>query len=205
MVAVILMRALRRDISRYNNVDEEDDGAQDDFGWKLVHADVFRPPPHRMLLSILLGTGTQILCMLTATIAFALLGFLSPSNRGSLGTMALLFYTFFSTISGFVSAVMYKTYNGEEKKKNLFLTATLFPGGVFGILLLLNFILISNESSAAVPFGTLFTLVALWFLISIPLCILGSYLGYKRNLFKSPVRTNQIPRQIPNQVGSLLI
>jgi transmembrane 9 superfamily protein 2/4 len=200
MVTMILMRALHRDISRYNTLDEEDDGAQDDFGWKLVHADVFRAPRHRMILSVLLGTGSQIICMLASTLVFAVLGFLSPSSRGSLGTMAILFFTFFSAVAGYVSALMYKTYLGEEKKKNVILTATLFPGLLFGIMFLLNFILISHESSAAVPFGTMFALAAMWFLVSIPLCVIGSYFGYKQEGFVPPVKTNQIPRQIPQQV-----
>ena len=67
MVTMILMRALHKDISRYNALDEED-GAQDEFGWKMVHADVFRPPKFRMLLSVMLGTGAQLFCMISVTI-----------------------------------------------------------------------------------------------------------------------------------------
>lgn len=41
---------------------------QKDYGWKLVHGDVFRPPRHGMLLSILLGQGTQVLIMTFITL-----------------------------------------------------------------------------------------------------------------------------------------
>ena len=37
--------------------------AQEEFGWKLVHGDIFRPPRKGMLLSVFLGSGTQILIM----------------------------------------------------------------------------------------------------------------------------------------------
>ena len=46
IVALILMRAVRRDIAQYNKVMSEEDRAEarEESGWKLVHADVFRPP-----------------------------------------------------------------------------------------------------------------------------------------------------------------
>jgi len=42
--------------------------AQEEFGWKLVHGDVFRPPRKGMLLSVLLGSGTQVFCMSLITL-----------------------------------------------------------------------------------------------------------------------------------------
>lgn len=70
---------------------------------------------------------------------------------------------------------------------------------MFIVFLTLNFFLIGAESSAAVPFGTIAALFALFFLISVPLCFLGAYLGFRKPKIESPVRTNQIPRQIPEQ------
>ena len=43
MVAMIMLRTLYRDISRYNQLETEEE-AQEETGWKLVHGDVFRPP-----------------------------------------------------------------------------------------------------------------------------------------------------------------
>ena len=42
--------------------------AQEEFGWKLVHGDVFRPPGKGMLLSVMLGTGTQVVTMTSITL-----------------------------------------------------------------------------------------------------------------------------------------
>ena len=44
------------------------DDAQEEFGWKLVHGDVFRPPKKGMLLSIMLGCGSQIFIMVFFTL-----------------------------------------------------------------------------------------------------------------------------------------
>ncbi|KAF9354705.1 hypothetical protein BGX26_007468 [Mortierella sp. AD094] len=199
MVAMILLRALHKDISRYNQLEAQED-IQEDFGWKLVHGDVFRTPAYPMLLSIIVGNGSQMFLMASVTIIFAALGFLSPSNRGSLATVMIVFYMFFGVVAGFVSARMYKMLGGEAWKSNVISTAFLFPSIIFGAFVALNFFLISANSSGAVPFGTMLGIVALWFLVSTPLSVIGSYLGFQRPKIDHPVRANQIPRQIPDQV-----
>ncbi|KAF9538356.1 hypothetical protein EC957_006894 [Mortierella hygrophila] len=199
MVAMVLLRALHKDISRYNQQEAQED-FQEDFGWKLVHGDVFRTPSYPMLLSIIVGNGSQMFLMASVTILFAALGFLSPSNRGSLATVMIVFYMFFGVVAGFISARLYKMFGGEAWKANVIGTAFLFPAAIFGSFVTLNFFLIGAKSSGAVPFGTMVGLIALWFLVSTPLSVLGSYLGFQRAKIENPVRANQIPRQIPDQV-----
>ncbi|KAI8364031.1 hypothetical protein EDC96DRAFT_608750 [Choanephora cucurbitarum] len=198
MVSMILLRALHKDISRYNAVDAQED-VQEDYGWKLVHGDVFRPPQHPMLLSVLTGSGVQLIAMTGLTLVFAVFGFLSPSNRGSLATMMILFFMIFSCFSGYASARLYKMFGGESWKTNMLLTATVLPGTLVGGLVGLNFFLIYSDASGAVPFGTMLGLAALWIVISFPLSIAGSYIGLRKPRIEQPVRTNQIPRQIPDQ------
>ncbi len=128
MIAMILLRALHKDIARYNSEGSED--AQEEFGWKLVHGDVFRPPPFSMWMSVLIGNGAQLFCMTSVTLVFAVLGFLSPSSRGSLATVMLIFYICFGCIAGYVSARVYKMFGGEDWKRNVMLTAFALPGYV---------------------------------------------------------------------------
>merc|ERR1719231_2174111 len=45
----------------------------------------------------------------------------------------------------------------------------------------------------------MFSLLVLWFGISVPLVFLGGYLGYRKEVVELPVRTNQMPREIPLQ------
>lgn len=198
MVAMILLRTLHKDIARYNQIDSEDD-AQEEFGWKLVHGDVFRPPRHSMLLSVFLGSGVQVFCMTLITLLFACLGFLSPANRGALMTCAMVMFVCLGAPAGYVSARLYKSFGGQKWKMNVILTGTLCPGIVFTLFLSLNFILWFKGSSAAIPFSTLIGLLALWFLVSLPLTFVGAYMGFKKRVIEHPVRTNQIPRQIPEQ------
>ena len=191
MVAAILMRALRKDIARYNrlesfNLDDlsgtnghAEEDVQEDSGWKLVHGDVFRTPKNPLLLSVFLGNGSQIFVMVGTTIVFALLGFLSPSNRGSLGTVMILLYTVFGFIGGYVSARVYKTFGGEAWKRNIALTPLLIPGIVFATFFLLNLFLWAKGSSGAVPFTTMLVILGIWFVISVPLSFAGSWIGFR--------------------------
>ena len=198
MVAMIMMRTLYRDIAKYNELETQDE-AQEETGWKLVHGDVFRAPPHAGLLCVYVGSGVQLFAMTLVTMIFALLGFLSPANRGGLMTAMLLLWVFMGLFAGYSSARLYKMFKGSEWKKNTLKTAFLFPGVAFALFFVLNTLIWGEKSSGAVPFSTMFALVFLWFGISVPLVFIGSYFGYKQPAIEDPVRTNKIPRQIPEQ------
>jgi transmembrane 9 superfamily protein 2/4 len=196
MVAMILYRTISKDISRYNAIDLSED-VQEDYGWKLVHGEVFRMPARPMVLSVMVGNGVHLVCMCAVTLVFALFGFLSPSNRGSLATVLIICWTLFGCVSGYVSARTYTSLGGDQWKPNLVLTAILFPVIVFSIIGLLNLFLIGASASGAVPFGTILAILLLWFLISVPLCIAGYFYGMRHGRFSHPVKANSIPRQIP--------
>ena len=212
MVSTVLIRAIRKDIVRYSrlqsfNLDDDneavEDGVQEDSGWKLVHGDVFRPPRHALILSLLLGSGAQLFVMTGITVGFALFGFLSPSNRGFLATTILLLYTLFGFIGGYVSSRSYKNLGGENWKVNIALTPVFVPGIVFCTFFLLNLFVWAQGSSGAVPFTTMLAIIAIWFVISVPLSVGGSWIGFKAPHINTPTRVNQIPRQIPPTARSL--
>ncbi|KAI5676271.1 hypothetical protein M9H77_07221 [Catharanthus roseus] len=198
MVAMIMLRTLYRDISKYNQLETQEE-AQEETGWKLVHGDVFRPPTNSDLLCIYVGTGVQFFGMTLITMIFALLGFLSPSNRGGLMTAMVLLYVFMGLFAGYSASRLYKMFKGTEWKRIALKTAIMFPGIVFAIFFVLNSLIWGEKSSGAVPFGTMFALVFLWFGISVPLVFVGSYVGFKKPAMEDPVKTNKIPRQIPEQ------
>lgn len=198
MVAMIMLRTLYRDISKYNELETQEE-AQEETGWKLVHGDVFRPPTNSDLLCVYVGTGVQFFGMMLVTMIFALLGFLSPSNRGGLMTAMLLLWVFMGLFAGYASARLYKSFKGTEWKRIAFRTAVTFPGIVSAIFFVLNALIWGQKSSGAVPFGTMFALIVLWFGISVPLVYVGSFVGFKKPAIEDPVKTNKIPRQIPEQ------
>lgn len=45
---------------------------QEDWGWKLVHGEVFRAPQNPMALSIMVGNGAQLSAMVGVTLGISL-------------------------------------------------------------------------------------------------------------------------------------
>lgn len=168
-------------------------------GWKLLHADVFRPPAYAGLLAPLVGSGFQLVCMISGLLTLSCLGVLNPSWRGGFITMGVFIFFFAGGVSGYLSARLYKTFGGQNYRKNTLLTALLFPGLLFSMMFFLNLFTWAQASSTAIPFTTLVALAFLWLLIQLPLVHLGSYYGYYRSQgYSHPTRTSPIPRQIPS-------
>ena len=71
---------------------------------------MFRPPARAGLLAAYVGTGAQLLAMTVVTMIFAVLGFLSPANRGGLMTAMLLLFAFMGIVAGYSSARLYKSF-----------------------------------------------------------------------------------------------
>lgn len=59
MVAMILLRTVHKDLAKYNAANDAED-VEEEYGWKLLHGDVFRPPTKGLLLTVFLGSGVQI-------------------------------------------------------------------------------------------------------------------------------------------------
>jgi len=198
MVAMILLRTLHRDIAKYNELATAEEQAEET-GWKLVHGDVFRKPPHSILLAVSVGSGMQILGMSVVVLLFALFGLLSPAHRGGLLQSMMLLFTFMGTVAGYTAARFCKLFDGDDWKLTTLMTAGLYPGIFFVIFFVLNLLIWGQKSSGAVPFTTMFALLVLWFGISVPLVYLGSYSGFRKEAIDLPVRTNQVARKIPEQ------
>lgn len=118
--------------------DEDEELDTEDSGWKMIHADVFRPPEHcLLLLSVLLvrmkvinhvqGSGIQVVLMVLATVTLALLGYISPENRGTIINLLLVLYVLFSYTNGYYSSWFYASWGGKHLKKNIVLSGTLLP------------------------------------------------------------------------------
>lgn len=196
----------------------DEESLEDVAGWKLLHGDVFRPPPYGGLLAPLVGSGTQLVFMATGLLSLSCLGVLNPSFRGGFVSVGMGLFVFAGLFSGYFSGRVYKTFGGQNLKKNTLIvspsilvrcyqyetnktsqTAMLFPGLLFATIFILNLFVWAQASSTAIPFGTLIGLAALWLLIQVPLVYAGSWYGYvKASAWEHPTRTNAIPRQIPD-------
>ncbi|KAJ5138292.1 Sodium:alanine symporter [Penicillium bovifimosum] len=188
------------DVERDADYSSDEEALEDTSGWKLLHGDVFRIPAYSGLLAPLVGSGMQLLFMASGLLLLSCLGVLNPSFRGGFVSVGMGLFVFAGLFSGYFSGRLYKTFGGTAWRKNTLITAFLFPGLAFSLVLILNLFVWAQASSTAIPFSTLIGLLAIWLLIQVPLVYIGSWVGYVRALpWEHPLKTNAIPRQIPPQ------
>ncbi|KAL3472153.1 multispanning membrane protein [Aspergillus californicus] len=182
------------------DADISEDEGDDVSGWKLLHGDVFRVPEFSGLLAPLVGSGMQLLFMISGLLFLSCLGILNPSFRGGFVSVGMGLFVFAGVFSGYFSGSLYKTFGGSSWRKNTLITALLFPGLTFCLVFILNLFVWAQASSTAIPFGALVGIVALWLLIQVPLVYAGSWYGYMRaKPWEHPTKTSSIARQIPPQ------
>ena len=108
----------------------DDESLDDASGWKLLHGDVFRPPPCGGLLAPLIGSGMQLLFMTTGLLLLSCFGVLNPSFRGGFVSVGVGLFIFAGLFSGYFSARVYKTFGGKNWRKNTIMVSQLFSRGI---------------------------------------------------------------------------
>ncbi|KAJ3168388.1 hypothetical protein HK101_011647 [Irineochytrium annulatum] len=203
LVVVILLRTLKRDLARYDKEQsllelERDFG--DEYGWKQVHGDVFRPPRHLTFLSAVLGTGFQLAILGLSVILYALSGEIYVEQARTLSA-SLFLYAVTSIIAGYYTGSFYTKYGGKNWVRLIFVTAALWPGIVSSMVVSINFVAIAKASSRAIPFGSMVAVICIWLFCVFPLVLIGVILGRNWSGDPSfPCRINPIPRPIPDKV-----
>ena len=186
IVVRLFRKTVRNDIDSYNyRVSQFEDIPE--YDWKQIFGDVFRPPQiNTGLLSALLGTGVQLLCMFSMILFLGVMGFMKPEKRANILNMGILFYCFCGLIAGFISSYFYRFFGGESWLRVSIYTSTLFPGTlVFGYIII-NIILTIEKSNAAVNFSDILALFFLWIFCTFPLILIGSFSDLKAKKWRSP-------------------
>jgi transmembrane 9 superfamily protein 3 len=185
VVGLILLRTLRSDFARHalseDNLDL--DLVIDESGWKQVHNDVLRPPPHLPLLAGIVGSGAQLLALcLSGAVAVGLFGTLYD-ERGRLMMTVLALYCASALLAGIVSGRFYKSVCDPRRaagwKAAMFYTAALLPVLAFVVQCVLNGVALGygSESQAAVAPATMARVAMIWLCVQCPLVVLGTLIG----------------------------
>ncbi|XP_050699940.1 transmembrane 9 superfamily member 3-like isoform X3 [Eriocheir sinensis] len=202
LVSMILMRTLRKDYARYSKDEEMDDMERDlgdEYGWKQVHGDVFRPPAHPLLFSALIGSGCQMLTVTFLVILLAIVGELY-TERGSMVSIAIFIYAATSPVNGYFGGSLYARMGGKVWIRQMMVSALLLPTLVCGTAFFINFIAIYYHASRAIAFTIMLAVVCICTFVILPLTLVGTVLG--RNLAGQPnypCRINAVPRPIPEK------
>lgn len=156
LVVVIVVRALRKDYARYGQEEGmlDVDDYTDEYGWKQIHADVFRAPTRLTWLSTFYGSGMQLIVTLFFLFVFALLGNFYEERARMLSTFIFL-YSITAVVSGHQSGVLYNRYGGKRWMKTMLMSACLLPFLASVVFIITNFFSIAYSSSSAISFGSI--------------------------------------------------
>lgn len=202
LVSMILLRTVRKDYARYSQdeeVDAMDKDLGDEYGWKQVHGDVFRPASYPILFSAIIGCGHHITLVTLVVITFTIIGDLY-TERGSLLGTSIFVYAVTSPVNGYFGGALYAKMGGRIWIRQMLLSAFLLPLLVCGMAFLINFIAIYYHASRAIPFGSMVAVACICVFVILPLTLVGTLLG--RNLSGQPdypCRVNAVPRPIPEK------
>ena len=199
IVIFVLRNNLNIDINSYNyRVSQLEEISE--YDWKQLSGDVFRTPNKNiLLLSVLLGTGAQLLSMFTINLFLGIFGYMNPEKRTNIINIGLLVYCSNGLIGGYISSKFYRFCGGTNWIKSACFTSLFFPGILIGGYLIINCLLIFENSNAAVNFGDILSLFILWIFFTFPIILIGSFFGYKSNKINAPFEINKIPSIIPEK------
>ena len=198
-VVIILKKNIKGDIDSYNyRVSQFEE--INEYDWKQVSGDVFRPPSvNVLLLSSIIGTGSQLLAMFSIILFLGVLGFMNPEKRGNILNLGILFYCFCGLFAGYIASYFYRFWGGESWLRVAIFTSSLFPGTLVIGYIIVNIILTIEKSNAAVNFSDILSLFFLWIFCTFPLILIGSFFGFKSKKLDTPCTINKIPSIIPSK------
>jgi hypothetical protein len=200
-LAIILMRILKKDFSKYMEIDE-DELAEEETGWKMIHGDIFRNPNNLNLFVAFIGSGAQIFCTIFLLLLCVLLGVFKATRRGALLTAAILIYALCGLVGGLVGGRLYKQLKGEDWVYNTVLTSMVLPAPLIAVFTYVNSVAWQSSSTAALPLTTIALMLSILLFVHFPLTVVGSVVG--RNVteeFRPPSRTNKVPREVPKIIS----
>jgi len=205
LVALILLRTLKKDYARYGLIHDLEDGEMgeddkealmsdkvEDAGWKQVHGDVFRAPALLPLFAAVIGTGSQLVVLTFGVIIFAVLGPIHGEvheERGEMMQAILICYAFSTIVSGYTSGRYFKGYHptvarsgknagpGNQWQFTMGLTVILLPSVTVVVGIVLNSVSLAYGTINSIPFMVILKLFFLYVFISVPLCVVGTLLG----------------------------
>lgn len=149
-LAMVLLRILKNDFSKFVNVDEED-LTEDESGWKMIHGDVFRPPQLMNIFTAMIGAGAQVFCTALIILICVLVSAFKATKRGALLTACIVVFSICGCFGGLVSGRLYKQLKGKDWAWNVILTSLIFPLPFACVFAFVNTVALSNNSTAALP------------------------------------------------------
>ena len=172
----------------------------DEFNWKQLYGDVFRPPNKLpTLLAAFTGTGFQLFLMVLFTSIITFFSFMSQSNKLNLINSIIISFLILGFPGGYISAKLYRFFGYENWVKISLITSFYFPGIIILIHTIINTTLIIEKSNAAMKIKDILSLYCFWIFLYIPTSLIGSFLAIKEKKKYQDYPINTIPTLIPKK------
>jgi transmembrane 9 superfamily protein 3 len=203
VVAIILMKTLKRDFTRYSATEAEEleamDGGGDESGWKQVNGDVFRRPDHLAIFTVFYATGCHLACTIMMVLLFAMANSYY-AQRGSTATSMVISYLVTVIVGGYEGGRIFRMFGGQHWKRTMIYQCLFMPSVVFASFIVINTTAIVYRSTMTVPFKTILIVLVLFCLVCVPLHTAGTLLGRRAASERSfPCRVHHLKRPIPTK------
>lgn len=171
--------------------------------WKTLASEVSKKPSFPLVLSTLVASGIQLIIATIGIILCVIIksqfdhnkanGGEFSNSQGAFSSLALSCFVLSGIIPSFFGTMLYKIFTNVElnlpfSSKTSIQLSVVFSGFlpmlVLSVMLFFNFFVFAKESSNALPFGSILVLLILFFLIVLPLGIIGGYYGNKTKFDK---------------------
>jgi transmembrane 9 superfamily protein 3 len=203
VVAIILMKTLKRDFTRYSVTEAEElesmDGGADESGWKQVNGDVFRRPDHLAIFTVFYATGCHLACTVVCVLLFAMANSYY-AQRGSTATSMVISYLVTVIVGGYEGGRIFRMFGGQHWKRTMIYQALFMPAVVFASFVVINTTAIIYRSTHTVPFKMIILVLLLFALVCVPLHTAGTLLGRRAAAERTfPCRVHHLKRPIPTK------
>ncbi|KAI5955452.1 hypothetical protein KGF57_003584 [Candida theae] len=166
-------------------------------GWKNLANEVNAIPNAELLLTTLVSGGVQTLIAIVGVIAITSLNSIKSkhyffnNHQGAIFSFGIFCFMGSGLVSSSLGLILHKMFRKETNMRydiwqtlilSLMFSAVL-PAFLFLLMFILNFFVWAQDSSTALPFGTIVVFVLLFILIQCPLGVIGGVYGnnYKFN------------------------
>jgi transmembrane 9 superfamily protein 3 len=203
VVAIILMKTLKRDFTRYSANEAEElesmDGGGDESGWKQVNGDIFRRPDHLAIFTVLYATGVHLACTVLFVLLFSILNSYY-AQRGATVTCFIISYLVTVIAGGYEGGRVFRMFGGQHWKRTMVYQCLFMPAVVFASFAVINTTAIAYRSTMTVPFKTVIVILVLFLVLCVPLHTAGTLLGRRAAADRTfPCRVHHLKRPIPTK------
>lgn len=226
-VAVVLSKMLKQDIQRKNSLPSTTKEATNIASWQRLEDDVFASPRFTVVFCVIIACGIQLLFAAAGiVVTFAISSkfdfgkvpsnslWLFRSHDGAFFSLSIFLLLASGFVSAYLGIIAHKIFQNDSvqepyRLRKAFSLSLLFsgtlPAAILSVVYFLNFFVWYKESSNALPFGTIVVLLIMFFLVELPLGMIGGYFGNHRKVTRKEMLNTQKGNKVTSNAEYLEI